>query len=128
MSAFVPTNLLICAGMLKPNPSLGSIIFWQWANQTLNVSDWSRQCIASGAGRVGADLRRGMCETEVADALVPLWLDACPRGTNVSPQCTLCPLVCDVLDGSRACAVLGVRWESDHFLRELNRRASLLST
>ncbi|KAL1407353.1 Sideroflexin FSF1 [Vanrija albida] len=37
MSAFVPTNLL-CAGMLTPNPSLKSVIFWQWANQTLNVA------------------------------------------------------------------------------------------
>jgi hypothetical protein len=39
MSAFVPTNLIICAGMLAPNPSLFSIVGWQWANQTLNVSD-----------------------------------------------------------------------------------------
>ncbi|WVR04765.1 hypothetical protein IAU60_001777 [Kwoniella sp. DSM 27419] len=38
MSAFVPTNLIICAGMLMPNPSLKSVIFWQWANQTLNVA------------------------------------------------------------------------------------------
>ncbi|KAL7419354.1 Sideroflexin FSF1 [Cryptotrichosporon argae] len=38
MSAFVPTNLLICAGMLTPNPSLRTVIFWQWANQTLNVA------------------------------------------------------------------------------------------
>ncbi|WVQ79881.1 hypothetical protein IAT38_001981 [Cryptococcus sp. DSM 104549] len=38
MSAFVPTNLIICAGMLMPNPSLRSVIFWQWANQTLNVA------------------------------------------------------------------------------------------
>jgi tricarboxylate carrier len=38
MSAFVPTNLLICAGMLMPNPSLKAVIFWQWANQTLNVA------------------------------------------------------------------------------------------
>ncbi|WWC59662.1 uncharacterized protein I303_102224 [Kwoniella dejecticola CBS 10117] len=38
MSAFVPTNLIICAGMLMPNASLKSVIFWQWANQTLNVA------------------------------------------------------------------------------------------
>ncbi|KZO98330.1 mitochondrion protein [Calocera viscosa TUFC12733] len=37
LSAFVPTNLIICAGMLMPNPSLRSVIFWQWANQSLNV-------------------------------------------------------------------------------------------
>lgn len=37
MSAFMPTNLVIVAGMLTPNPSLGSVIFWQWMNQSLNV-------------------------------------------------------------------------------------------
>ncbi|BGP58360.1 Sideroflexin FSF1 [Rhodotorula sphaerocarpa] len=38
LSAFVPTNLVIVAGMLMPNPSLKSVIFWQWANQSLNVA------------------------------------------------------------------------------------------
>ncbi|CAG8626823.1 11748_t:CDS:2, partial [Racocetra fulgida] len=39
MSCFVPTNLVIAAGMLIPkNPSIGSIIFWQWANQSVNVA------------------------------------------------------------------------------------------
>ncbi|KAK4684940.1 hypothetical protein P7C73_g5221, partial [Tremellales sp. Uapishka_1] len=38
MSAYVPTNLIICAGMLTPNASLRTVIFWQWANQTLNVA------------------------------------------------------------------------------------------
>lgn len=37
MSAFVPTNLIIATGLLLPNPSLRSVIGWQWANQTLNV-------------------------------------------------------------------------------------------
>ncbi|EGF97756.1 uncharacterized protein MELLADRAFT_46189 [Melampsora larici-populina 98AG31] len=37
LSAFVPTNLVIATGLLLPNPSLVSIIGWQWANQTLNV-------------------------------------------------------------------------------------------
>ncbi|KAL9940507.1 hypothetical protein V8E36_001212 [Tilletia maclaganii] len=36
MSAFVPTNLLVVAGMLGAS-SLRSTIFWQWANQSLNV-------------------------------------------------------------------------------------------
>ena len=36
LSAFVPTNLVIVAGMLMPNPSLKGVIFWQWANQSLN--------------------------------------------------------------------------------------------
>lgn len=38
MSAFVPTNLLVLAGMLRPNPTLVSVIFWQWINQSLNVA------------------------------------------------------------------------------------------
>lgn len=36
MSAFVPTNLVIVAGMLMPNQGIKQIIFWQWANQSLN--------------------------------------------------------------------------------------------
>lgn len=38
MAAFVPTNLLVVGGMLMPNPSLASIVFWQWINQSLNVA------------------------------------------------------------------------------------------
>jgi tricarboxylate carrier len=38
MSSFVPTNLVVVAGMLMPNPSIGSIIFWQWTNQSVNVA------------------------------------------------------------------------------------------
>ncbi|KAF9199484.1 hypothetical protein BGZ49_010380 [Haplosporangium sp. Z 27] len=38
MSCFVPTNMLVAAGMLMPNPSVRSIIFWQWANQSVNVA------------------------------------------------------------------------------------------
>ncbi|KAH8920161.1 tricarboxylate carrier [Atractiella rhizophila] len=38
MSAFVPTNMIICLGMLMPNATLRSTIFWQWANQSLNVA------------------------------------------------------------------------------------------
>ncbi|KAF9164271.1 hypothetical protein BGX21_000039 [Mortierella sp. AD011] len=38
MSSFVPTNMLVAAGMLMPNPSVRSIIFWQWTNQSVNVA------------------------------------------------------------------------------------------
>ncbi|KAI9143280.1 Tricarboxylate/iron carrier [Paraphysoderma sedebokerense] len=42
MSAFVPTNLLVIAGMLQPNPSTASLIFWQWTNQSINVAiNWA---------------------------------------------------------------------------------------
>ncbi|KAI9333457.1 Tricarboxylate/iron carrier [Obelidium mucronatum] len=38
MACFVPTNALIVAGMLVPNPSIVSILFWQWVNQSVNVA------------------------------------------------------------------------------------------
>ncbi|KAI8889292.1 Tricarboxylate/iron carrier [Backusella circina FSU 941] len=38
MSSFVPTNMVLVAGMLLPNPSIKSIIFWQWLNQSVNVA------------------------------------------------------------------------------------------
>ncbi|CAG8641201.1 2167_t:CDS:2, partial [Scutellospora calospora] len=38
MSCFVPTNLVVVAGMLMSNPSMKSIIFWQWVNQSINVA------------------------------------------------------------------------------------------
>ncbi|KAL0097651.1 Tricarboxylate/iron carrier [Phycomyces blakesleeanus] len=38
MSCFVPTNMILVAGMLMPNPSIKSILFWQWANQSVNIA------------------------------------------------------------------------------------------
>ncbi|KAI9310533.1 Tricarboxylate/iron carrier [Dichotomocladium elegans] len=38
MSCFVPTNMVLVAGMLTPNPSIKTILFWQWANQSVNVA------------------------------------------------------------------------------------------
>lgn len=38
LSAFVPMNMALVAGMLMPNPSMKSIVFWQWANQSMNVA------------------------------------------------------------------------------------------
>ncbi|PRP83034.1 hypothetical protein PROFUN_09889 [Planoprotostelium fungivorum] len=37
ISAFVPMNVFICLGMLAPNPGVGSVIFWQWVNQSYNI-------------------------------------------------------------------------------------------
>lgn len=37
MSCFVPTNLVVTAGLLVPNPSISTLIFWQIANQSINV-------------------------------------------------------------------------------------------
>lgn len=53
MSAFVPTNLLVVGGMLRPTNGMPAIIFWQWVNQSLNVAvnyrwvDWG---VTSGLG------------------------------------------------------------------------------
>jgi len=58
MSAFVPTNLIIATGLLLPNPSMLSIVGWQWANQTLNV------CVNYS----NANKSTGMSEVEVAKA------------------------------------------------------------
>jgi tricarboxylate carrier len=42
MASFVPTNLLITAGLLLPAPSLSTIVFWQWVNQSANVGiNWA---------------------------------------------------------------------------------------
>lgn len=37
-SGFAPMNVLICAGLLMPNPSSASILFWQIFNQSYNVA------------------------------------------------------------------------------------------
>ena len=36
-SAFAPSNLIICAGMLRPNPTLVQSGFWQFINQSYNA-------------------------------------------------------------------------------------------
>lgn len=38
LDSLAEDTFLLQAGMLMPNPSLRSAIFWQWANQTLNVA------------------------------------------------------------------------------------------
>jgi len=37
LSMFVPMNIVICLGLLAPNPTIGSTIFWQWVNQSYNI-------------------------------------------------------------------------------------------
>lgn len=37
VSAFVPANIVIIIGLLNPQTSILSTLFWQWANQTYNV-------------------------------------------------------------------------------------------
>jgi len=38
VSAFLPVNVIICAGLLIPNPSTATTIFWQWINQSYNIA------------------------------------------------------------------------------------------
>eukprot|EP01112_Ceratiomyxa_fruticulosa_P022753 TRINITY_DN8443_c0_g1_i1.p1 TRINITY_DN8443_c0_g1~~TRINITY_DN8443_c0_g1_i1.p1 ORF type:complete len:364 (-),score=72.32 TRINITY_DN8443_c0_g1_i1:47-1087(-) len=38
MSAFLPMNVFICAGLLIPNPSALTLVFWQWINQSYNIA------------------------------------------------------------------------------------------
>jgi sideroflexin-5 len=37
MSGYVPFNAPITAGLLLPNPTLPTAIFWQWLNQSHNA-------------------------------------------------------------------------------------------
>lgn len=42
MSAYVPMNMFIMLGLLSPNPSTKSVVFWQWVNQSWNVGyNWA---------------------------------------------------------------------------------------
>ena len=64
-SAFAPANLLICAGMLRPNPTLLQSAFWQWVNQSYNAcvnhynrsSAGPRDVIDAGGDGRGGDRR-----------------------------------------------------------------------
>ncbi|KAI5480704.1 mitochondrial carrier protein, tricarboxylate/iron carrier [Pseudohyphozyma bogoriensis] len=74
MSAFVPTNLVIVAGMLMPNPTLKSVIFWQWANQSLNV------CVNYS----NANKSIAMSNSEIASAYVAATAASCSIAVGLS--------------------------------------------
>ncbi|EFA77965.1 sideroflexin [Heterostelium album PN500] len=38
MCSFLPINVVICAGLILPNPAIGTTIFWQWINQSYNIA------------------------------------------------------------------------------------------
>eukprot|EP01133_Synstelium_polycarpum_P015226 gene15226-18017_t len=38
MCSFLPLNVVICAGLILPNASIGTTIFWQWINQSYNIA------------------------------------------------------------------------------------------
>ncbi|GAA5820230.1 hypothetical protein JCM10212_006788 [Sporobolomyces blumeae] len=74
LSAFVPTNLLIVGGMLMPNPTLKSVIFWQWANQSLNV------CV----NYANANKSIQMSNSEIASAYVSATVASCSIAVGLS--------------------------------------------
>ncbi|GAA6043575.1 hypothetical protein JCM8097_005261 [Rhodosporidiobolus ruineniae] len=74
LSAFVPTNVIICAGMLMPNPSLKSVIFWQWANQSLNV------CVNYS----NANKSISMSTSEIASAYAAATIASCSIAVGLS--------------------------------------------
>ena len=50
-SAFAPANLFICAGMLRPNPTLLASAFWQWVNQSYNAGvNFANRSSCDGGG------------------------------------------------------------------------------
>jgi tricarboxylate carrier len=54
-SAFAPANLVICFGMLRPNPTLAQSAFWQWANQSYNALVNRANSAAGGEDAGGED-------------------------------------------------------------------------
>lgn len=79
-TAFAPTNLVICMGLLRPNPTLASAAFWQWINQSYNAAvNWNNRSsgeeasmttLASGyAAATGAALGIGVGCTVLARKL-----------------------------------------------------------
>ncbi|KAL8292137.1 hypothetical protein RQP46_001603 [Phenoliferia psychrophenolica] len=89
MSAFVPTNILIIGGMLMPNPSLKGVIFWQWANQSLNV------CVNYS----NANKSIHMSNSEIATAYAAATLASCSIAVGLS---TLVPRLRSLTPASRA--------------------------
>ncbi|KAM0748588.1 tricarboxylate carrier [Meredithblackwellia eburnea MCA 4105] len=89
MSAFVPTNLLIVGGMLMPNPTLKSVIFWQWANQSLNV------CVNYS----NANKSIQMSNTEIASAYLSATVASCSIAVGLS---NLVPRLKSLTPGTRA--------------------------
>jgi tricarboxylate carrier len=48
-AGFAPANLIICAGLLRPNPTLLHSAFWQWVNQSYNaLVNYSNASVAGG--------------------------------------------------------------------------------
>uniref|UniRef100_A0A0K3CIP3 BY PROTMAP: gi/472580684/gb/EMS18468.1/ mitochondrial carrier protein, tricarboxylate/iron carrier [Rhodosporidium toruloides NP11] gi/647397170/emb/CDR39996.1/ RHTO0S04e12992g1_1 [Rhodosporidium t... n=1 Tax=Rhodotorula toruloides TaxID=5286 RepID=A0A0K3CIP3_RHOTO len=86
LSAFVPTNLVIVAGMLAPNPSLKSVIFWQWANQSLNV------CVNYS----NANKSIKMSTSEIASAYAAATVASCSIAVGLSQ---LVPRLREMRDG-----------------------------
>ncbi|SCV73460.1 BQ2448_7386 [Microbotryum intermedium] len=114
LSAFVPTNLLIVGGMLMPNPTIKGVIFWQFANQSLNVA----------VNYSNANKSISMTNTEIAKAYASATIASCtiavgltslvPRLRSLAPstRMLLGKLVPFVAVASAGCVNIGLmRWK-----------------
>ncbi|KWU41149.1 Tricarboxylate/iron carrier, partial [Rhodotorula sp. JG-1b] len=113
LSAFVPTNLVIVAGMLMPNPSLKSVIFWQWANQSLNVAvnySNANKSISMSTGEIAS----AYAAATVASCSIAVGLSQLVPRLRVSPaaRSLLGKLVPFAAVASAGCVNIGLmRWK-----------------
>jgi tricarboxylate carrier len=63
MSAFVPVGVIFVLGMLRPQASLRSAIFWQWANQSSNALINYANRNATADDKAGSKVFRTMAES-----------------------------------------------------------------
>ena len=86
MSCFVISNLVVTAGMLTPNMGTRGTLFWQVANQSLNVGINSANANKSSPLTM-TDLTRNYFAAVSASCAVALGLNAVvPRLKRVSPN------------------------------------------
>ncbi|SGZ12216.1 BQ5605_C028g10489 [Microbotryum silenes-dioicae] len=114
LSAFVPTNLLIVGGMLMPNPTIKSVIFWQFANQSLNVAvNYSNA--NKSISMTNAEIAKAYASATIASCTIAVGLTSLvPRLRSLTPstRMLLGKLVPFVAVASAGCVNIGLmRWK-----------------
>ncbi|SCZ95292.1 BZ3500_MvSof-1268-A1-R1_Chr11-2g03410 [Microbotryum saponariae] len=114
LSAFVPTNLLIVGGMLMPNPTIKSVIFWQFANQSLNVAvNYSNA--NKSISMTNAEIAKAYASATIASCTIAVGLTSLvPRLRSLAPstRMLLGKLVPFVAVASAGCVNIGLmRWK-----------------
>lgn len=67
MSAFVPANIPICAGMILGPPTTLNAVFWQWFNQSFNAGfNYSNRNASAGDGATQEIVQSYAAATAVA--------------------------------------------------------------